>query len=57
MLPRGVWPQWCEVCMGSGLIYCPRCGGTGRRRAPIGFRIPDANDESDDADDDAAAKG
>ena len=41
MLPMDTWPEWCQYCRGSGLIYCSRCSGLGKHRAKIGFDLED----------------
>lgn len=41
MLPKSVWPEWCEYCSGSGKINCSRCQGLGKFRQKIGFDMDD----------------
>ncbi|KAF5830237.1 hypothetical protein DUNSADRAFT_14861 [Dunaliella salina] len=40
LLPKGVFPNWCPMCRGSGLEKCGRCLGTGVKPPSIGFRVP-----------------
>lgn len=40
VLPAGEWPEWCGACRGAGVVACARCGGDGRSKPRIGFRLP-----------------
>jgi DnaJ-class molecular chaperone len=37
MLPKAVWPEWCEYCRGAGKCHCERCNGMGNFRQKFGF--------------------
>ena len=40
MLAPGEPPLWCGACRCRGYCACDTCLGSGRKRAPMGFRVP-----------------